>query len=288
MKEKDPKYKSKEKYKQNLIGKQKFKLKISPKTRKPILHKNRNTGGTALAPKNKKMVTLKDLKGLKQEHLNLSESVARHLEGHYKETLSNLARGLKVDQYDVDRARKSLHRARRIVIKQMMAYSYSDTEICLELDVNAAQLMLYKRKLLAQEIETLKNTTAEEQFVMFRSSQLEVIKDCDVIINKFRDEPAYKATVAGMLKLKSEAISRINDKMEKMGFMKVVKDIDNPFDNLNLESFTQEEIIAHNKVVMDMMDDINSGKKFLNKDKISNVININKYTKKLRRVNSID
>jgi len=146
------------------------------------------------------------------------ESVGRWLDDEHIYVLDNLTRGLRVEAPLVKKAKLSLHKARKIVIKKMLAYTYTDSEICLELDLTGNELHNYKRALYKEEIESLRKSTAEEQFVQYRHNQMEVIKDLDVLIEKFKSGTNSNA-LANALKVKFEILRDIAAKAQEMGFM---------------------------------------------------------------------
>lgn len=164
--------------------------------------------------------------------VHVPKSVGRWLNESDKNTFENLTRGLRVTDKERDRAKVSLHHARKIVIKKMIAYCYTDSEICMELEITGKQLAAYKKALYKEEIEALRKSGPEDQFVQYRHNQMEVIKDIDMLIEKFKDTKAVNA-LANALKTKSEILRDIANKAQEMGFMekraqelKIVNDID--------------------------------------------------------------
>jgi len=154
------------------------------------------------------------------------------IDDHHEKTLEHLTRGLKIARPDILKAKKSLHLARRIVIKKMLAYSYTDSEICFELDLSGNQLQQYKRALFKEEIEALKHSTPEEQFIQYRHNQMEVIKDLDMLIEKFKATQHLNA-LSNCLRTKSDILKDISNRAQEMGFMekkaqevKIINDID--------------------------------------------------------------
>jgi len=166
------------------------------------------------------------------EEITIPPNVRNWLDDHHEEVFANLTRGLKVAKPLIAKAKRSLHLARKIVIKKMLAYSYTDSEICMELELNGNQLQQYKRSLFKEEIEALRKSTPEEQFVQYRHNQMEVIKDIDMLILKFR-ETKHLSALSNALRTKSEILKDISSKAQEMGFMekrasevKIINDID--------------------------------------------------------------
>lgn len=182
--------------------------------------------------KKKKPLYSKEVQAYRDANLIIPDHVEKFLGEAERKVLSNLVRGLKVGKDETHRAKTSLHRARRIVIKKMIAYSYTDTEICMELEISGIQLHQYKRALYKEEIEALDKSTGEEQFVQYRHLQMEVVKDIDLLVENFKNSNNVNA-LSNALKTKSDIIRDIATKAQEMGLMtrkpnelKLVNDVD--------------------------------------------------------------
>jgi len=156
--------------------------------------------------------------GKLNEDLVIPPQVGKWLTENDTQVLSNLTRGLKVAEKDKDKAKRNLHTARKLCIKKMIAYCYTDAEICLELEINGSQLHQYKRVLFRDEIEAMKKSTPEEQFVQYRHIQMEIVKDIDVLIEKYK-ETNHANALNNALKTKSDILRDIAVKAQDMGFM---------------------------------------------------------------------
>jgi len=208
------------------------------------------------------------------DQIVIPEQVTRYLDEHHVEVLSNLTRGLKVTDKERDKAKISLHRARRIVIKKMIAYSYTDSEIILELNINGAQLAAYKKALYKEEILTLKKMTAEEQYVNYRHTQMEVVKDIDLLIQKFKDSNNANA-LSNALKTKSDVLRDIATKAQEMGLMtkvaneiKVIGEVDmSQLDNKQLLRMLMKQQLLVDKVAKGELTNRSEIKRALTVDK---------------------
>lgn len=171
----------------------------------------------------------------------IPEVVVKHLEDHHQETLSNLTRGLKVPPKELEQAQLSLHRARKIVIKKMIAYSYTDSEIIMEIGISGRQLANYKKALYKEEINALKVMTAEEQYVNYRHCQMEVIKDIDVLLQECRSNNNTNV-LSNMLKTKSDILRDIATKAQEMGLMTKVADELKVIGGVDLAQLNNEQL----------------------------------------------
>lgn len=167
-----------------------------------------------------------------EEKFYIPKSIEKYLNDENQVVFENLNRGLRVSDKERGRAKSSLHYARKSIIKKMKAYCYTDSEICLELEINGTQLQNYKKAMYKEEIEALKKSTPEEQFIEYRHNQMEVVKDIDTLIERFRDNKMVNA-ISNALKTKSEILKDIANRAQEMGFMekkiqelKIINDVD--------------------------------------------------------------
>lgn len=220
--------------------------------------------------------------GPKKKLLNklAPELVRRHLEDKHTEVLSNLTRGLKVGCYELQQAKKSLHRARRIVIKKMLAYTYSDTEICMELGITGGQLGLYKTNLYKEEVIALKKKTPEESFIEYKHNQMEVVKDIDVMIQLSKDGGTV-SSLSSALKTKSDILRDIATRAQEMGFMEKKPTEMKLIGGIDLTGISTEDILEMNARQVALIDKLGRGEmtstkeidRTLNPSKLKLVVN---------------
>lgn len=174
--------------------------------------------------------------------------------------LSNLTRGLKVTSNELNRAKRSLHRARKIGIKKMLALSYTDTEICMELNIGGISLAKYKKDLFRDEVKALTEASPDELFVMYKFNQMEVVKELDVVIHKYKGIDGNCNALASALKTKADILRDIAEKAIKMGYMDKQQNVGDFVNGVNLHDVSDDDLMEMNIDQLELLKDLKQGK----------------------------
>lgn len=129
------------------------------------------------------------------------------------------SRGLKLLPEDADKMfdkYKLQAQAKKDIVKTLIALSYNDFEICDFLEIKGHELARLKKEVFFEEIMTTRQMSNEERFAQYKLQQMEVVKDIDVLIERFKETKQLQALV-GALKLKSDIQDGIISKGMEFG-----------------------------------------------------------------------
>lgn len=132
---------------------------------------------------------------------------------------SDSSRGLKLSEDDAEEMFSRYNRqgdAKKDLVKCLLALSYNDFEICDYMDIKGHELSKLKKEIFYEEIVSSKSLTNEERFAQYKMQQMEIVKDCDVLIERFKDTTQVSALVS-MLKTKADILDKIVQKGQEFG-----------------------------------------------------------------------
>lgn len=113
--------------------------------------------------------------------------------------------------------------AKKDIVKTLIALSYNDFEICDFLEIKGHELARLKKEVFFEEIMTSRQMTNEERFVQYKLQQMEVVKDLDVLIERFKETKQLQAVVSA-LKLKADIQDGIIAKGMEFGVIEKMPD----------------------------------------------------------------
>ena len=132
---------------------------------------------------------------------------------------SDERRGLHISDEDSERVfakATSPKQAKINMVRTLISISYSDYEICEYLGIRGHELSKLKKEMFYEEITSQRDMTNEELFAQYKLQQLEIIKDIDVLVERFKDSQQLTA-MASILKTKAEIYDKIIDKAQEFG-----------------------------------------------------------------------
>ncbi len=107
-------------------------------------------------------------------------------------------------------------RARKDLVRTLISLNYNDHEMCEYLYIDVKELSRLKKEVYFEELSVHRQMTNEELFVQYKLQQMEVVKDLDVIVERFKGSKQLTA-LAGALKAKSEIYNDIINKGYEFG-----------------------------------------------------------------------
>lgn len=107
-------------------------------------------------------------------------------------------------------------RARKDLVRTLISLNYNDFEMCEYLYVDAKELSKLKKEVYFEELSVHRQMTNEELFVQYKLQQMEVVKDLDVIVERFKGSKQLTA-LAAALKAKSDIYNEIINKGYEFG-----------------------------------------------------------------------
>lgn len=103
------------------------------------------------------------------------------------------------------------YRARKDLVRTLMALNYNDYEMCDYLNIDVKVLSKLKKEVFFEELAVHKQMTNEELFIQYKLQQMEIVKDFDVIVERFKNSKQLTA-LAAALKAKAEIYNDIISK----------------------------------------------------------------------------
>ncbi len=144
---------------------------------------------------------------------------------------SETTRGLKMPEDIEDlikdgKKTKKYHdskRAKMDLIRTLVSLNYNDYEMCEYLYIDTKELSKLKKQVYFEELAVHRQMTNEELFVQYKLQQMEVVKDLDVIVERFKGSKQLTA-LAAALKTKSEIYNEIINKGYEFGVIEKTPD----------------------------------------------------------------
>lgn len=156
--------------------------------------------------------------------------------------LEAMTRGLQLPKGANTMARLNFYSAREAFVKQAIALNYTDGEICTVLKITGKQLQTIKSKVYNNELQVLNRMTQLEHFVEYKLKTMEVIKDLDVLVEKFRVGNNLMG-LASALKSKQDAIERLKGATQEVGLMDKKADEIRIVGGVNMRELTNDELL---------------------------------------------
>ncbi len=156
--------------------------------------------------------------------------------------LNDMTRGLKLPKGADTNARLNFYSAREAFVKQAIALNYTDTEICAALKCTGKKLQTYKSRVFTNEATVLNRMTQMEHFIEYKLKTMEVIKDIDVLVEKFRVGNNLMG-LSSALKAKQDAIERLKGATQEVGLMDKKADEVKIIGGINMRELSQEELL---------------------------------------------
>jgi len=139
---------------------------------------------------------------------------------------SDERRGLHVSDEETEKVfNKSISpkQAKMNMIRTLISISYADHEICEHLGIRGHELAKLKKEIFYEEITSQRDMTGEELFAQYKLQQLEIVKDIDVLVERFKDSQQLTA-MASILKTKADIYDKIIEKGQEFGVIKKTPD----------------------------------------------------------------
>jgi len=142
------------------------------------------------------------------------------------------------DKYKLQRA------AKKDLVRTLLCLSYSDFEICEYLKIKGTELARLKKEIFYEEISSTRDMTNEELFAQYKMQQMEVVKDIDVLVERFKDTTQLNA-LASILKAKAEIFDKIIDKGQQFGVLEKSPEKHAFIGQLNVTDMSREDLEGH-------------------------------------------
>jgi hypothetical protein len=113
--------------------------------------------------------------------------------------------------------------AKKDLVRTLIALNYNDYEMIEYLQVPSKELAKLKKEIYFEELTIHRQMTNEELFVQYKLQQMEVIKDLDVIIERFKGSKQLTALAAAM-RTKSDIYNEIINKGYEFGVIEKTPD----------------------------------------------------------------
>jgi hypothetical protein len=211
---------------------------------------------------------------LDQKRKNVSRGRVLEKMNRLKYIESDERRGLHLDpeqaQEVFDRY-KNQAQAKKELVRTLISLSYSDFEICDYMEIKGHELARIKKEIFYEEIHGIRNMSSEEMFAQYKMQQMEVIKDIDVLVERFKGTKQLQA-LSSMIKTKADIFDKIIEKGQEFGVIsKTAEKTAILVGNLNLAESNADQIEAELKKVNDEINKILKTPSFLPQKKVIEV-----------------
>lgn len=137
---------------------------------------------------------------------------------------SETTRGLKMPDdveklLDSDKKSKryeASRQAKKDLVRTLIALNYNDYEMCEYLQITGKELAKFKKEVFFEELTVHRQMSNEELYVQYKLQQMEIVKDLDVIIERFKGSKQLTALAAAM-RTKSDIYNEIISKGYEFG-----------------------------------------------------------------------
>lgn len=116
-----------------------------------------------------------------------------------------------------------VRQAKKDLVRTLIALNYNDYEMIEYLEIPAKELAKLKKEIFFEELTIHRQMNNEELFIQYKLQQMEVIKDLDVIIERFKGSKQLTALAAAM-RTKSDIYNEIINKGYEFGVIEKAPD----------------------------------------------------------------
>lgn len=106
--------------------------------------------------------------------------------------------------------------AKKDLVRTLISLNYTDYEICEFMDIKPFELSRIKKEVFYETITIERNLNNEERYAQYKLQQMEIIKDIDVLVERFKTTQQLQA-LSSILKTKSEITNNIIEKGYEFG-----------------------------------------------------------------------
>jgi len=164
---------------------------------------------------------------------------------------------------------EEVRRAKKDLVRTLISLNYNDYEMCEYLKLNVKDLTRLKKEVYFEELTIHRQMNNEELFIQYKLQQMEVIKDLDVMVERFKGSKQLTA-LASALKAKSEIYNEIINKGYEFGVIEKTPDKSAMLiGNLDLTSASIDDLKAEiRKTTLEMQSTLSDGDNFLKSDDV--------------------